>query len=226
MRRPGPRSAAPHEAAGVGHSPDEQGWWRRVWRRLMPPQDAELVLGQRSRLLAVLEAARTELDAGWVQGGWWATSSSDGSPRLVTGYAPQGGHPDHVDGVCLVGALVRAGSLRAGSLRAGSGVAGSGAAEARSDVGRAVDAVYESLWASRGQPGAPPPGVLPPVPPPDVRLARVRTLTQWNDQAGRTRAEVLAVIDRAISATIMDLMAAPRPAGAEPAAAAAGAGAG
>jgi hypothetical protein len=187
----------------------------------MPPQDAELVLGQRSRLLAVLEAARAELDAGWVQGGWWATSSSDGSARLVTGYAAAGGHPDHVDGVCLVGALVRAGSRRAGSE-----VTGPGVAEARSDVGRAVDAVYDSLWASRGQPGAPAPGVLPPVPPPDVRLARVRTLTQWNDQAGRTRAEVLAVVDRAISATIMDLMAVPQPAGAELAASAAGAGTG
>jgi hypothetical protein len=40
----------------------------------------------------------------------------------------------------------------------------------------------------------------------------VRTLTQWNDQAGRTQEEVLTVVDRAISATIMDLMAAPRPA--------------
>jgi hypothetical protein len=49
------------------------------------------------------------------------------------------------------------------------------------------------------------------VPSPEVRLARVRTLTQWNDQAERTREEVLALVDRAISATIMDLMSAPRP---------------
>jgi hypothetical protein len=55
------------------------------------------------------------------------------------------------------------------------------------------------------------------MPPPDVRLARVRTLTQWNDRPVRTHDEVLAVVDRAISATIMDLMAAPRPAQAEPA---------
>jgi hypothetical protein len=40
----------------------------------------------------------------------------------------------------------------------------------------------------------------------------VRTLIEWNDRAGRTRTDVLAVVDRAISATIMDLMAAPRPA--------------
>ena len=52
---------------------------------------------------------------------------------------------------------------------------------------------------------------MPPVPAPEVRLARVRTLTQWNDQAGRTQEEVLTMVDRAISATIMDLMSAPRP---------------
>jgi hypothetical protein len=161
-----------------------------------------LVLAQLNRQLEVLEGARAELEVGWVQGGWWTVSSGDAtSPRLVTGYVTAGGNPDHVDGVCLVGALVRAGSQLP---------------DARSDVGRAVDAVYEALWTSRGQPGAPLPGGLPPVPPPEVRLARVRALTQWNDDAERTRAEVLAVVDHAISATVMDLMSAPRPAPAEP----------
>jgi hypothetical protein len=167
----------------------------------MPPPSAELILAQLSRQLEVLEGARTELEAGWIQGGWWIVSSSDASPRLVTGYPAAGGNPDHVDGVCLVGALVRAGSQLP---------------DARSDVGRAVDAVYDALWTSRGQPGAPLPGGLPPVPSPEVRLARVRALTQWNDGAERTRAQVLAVVDHAISATIMDLMSAPRPAPAEP----------
>jgi hypothetical protein len=171
----------------------------------MPVPDAALIIDQLNRQLAVLEEARAELEAGWVQGGWWSVSSSDGTTRLATGYAAAGGNPDRVDGVCLVGALVRAGS----QLRA------AGADDARSDVGRAVDAVYDALWASRGQPDTPegtlrPGGGLPPVPPPDVRLARVRTLTQWNDQAGRDRAEVMAVLDRAIGATIMDLMSAPR----------------
>jgi len=181
-------SAAPRE-----HVADAPGWWQRVWRRLMPPPSAELILDQLNGQLAVLEGARAELEVGWVQDGWWSVTSADGNQRLVTGYAAAGGgSPDHVDGSCLVGALARAGSP--------------------SDVGRAVDGVYDALWASRGQPGAPRDGRLPPVPAPEVRLARVRTLTQWNDQAGRTQEEVLTVVDRAISATIMDLMAAPRPA--------------
>jgi hypothetical protein len=176
--------------------------WRRVWQRLMPAPDVELILDQLNRQLALLEGARTELEAGWVQGGWWATSSQDGSVRLATGYAAAGGHPAQIDGACLVGAIVRAGSQLP--------VAGSDAA--RSDIGRAVDTVYDALWTSRGQPDARPPGKLAPVPPPEVRLARVRTLTQWNDQAGRSQAEILAVVDRAISATIMDLLSVPRPA--------------
>ena len=173
----------------------------------MPPPDAELVLDQLNQQLTVLEGARAELEAGWVQGGWWATRSKDGSARLATGYAAAGGPPDQVDGACLIGAIMRAGSQLS--------VAGSDAA--RSDIGRAVDAVYDALWASRGQPDVRQPGKLAPVPPPDVRLARVRTLTQWNDQAGRSQAEILAVVDRAISATIMDLMSALRPTQAEPA---------
>jgi hypothetical protein len=204
MRSAGRSAPVPREAAAPadngGGSARKPGWWRRVWQWLMPGPNAELVLAQLNRQLAVLEGARAELEAGWVQGGWWAVSSGDGSPRLVTGYAAAGGNPDKVDGVCLVGALVHAGSRLP---------------DAASEVGRAVDAVYDALWDSRGQPGASLPGGLPPVPPPAVRRARVRTLTQWNDRAERTRAEVLAVVDRAISATIMDLMSAPRPAPAE-----------
>jgi hypothetical protein len=180
----------------------EPGWWRRMRQRLMPGPSGELVLAQLNGQLAVLEGARDELELGWVQGGWWTVSPGDGGPGGTTGNAAAGGHPDQVDGVCLVGALVRAGSHRP---------------DAASDVGRAVDAVYDALWSSRGQPEAPLRCGLPPVPPPEVRLARVRTLTQWNDRAGRTRAEVLAVVDSAISATIMALMSAPRPARPHPA---------
>jgi hypothetical protein len=153
MQRTGPRPAAPPEVAAPAHGGSgdaaQPGWWRRVWQWLMPGPDAELVLAQLNRQLAVLEGARAELEAGWVQGGWWTVSSADGSPRLVTGYATAGSSPDQVDGVCLVGALVHAGSRLP---------------DAASDVGRAADAVYDALWASRGQPGGPLPWGLPPVP--------------------------------------------------------------
>jgi hypothetical protein len=182
----------------------------------MPPPSAELVVGQLNRQLAVLEGARAELEAGWVQGGWWTVSSSDGSLRLVTGYPTAGASPNRVEGVCLVGAVVRAGS------RLGGGSGGAGSGDAASDVGRAVDAVYDALWASRGQPDVAQPAGLPSVPSPQVRQTRVRTLTQWNDRAGRTREEVLGLVDRAISGTIINLMSAPRPTPAESAGALSG----
>src|SRR5215471_1820324 len=204
MQRTGPRPTAPPEiaasAGGDGSVARKPGWWRQAWRWLMPGPSAELAPAQLNRQLTLLERARAELEAGWVQGGWWAVSSADGSPILVVGYAAAGDSPDRVEGVCLVGALMHAGSRLPG---------------AASEVGRTVDAVYDALWAPCDQPGAPPSGWLPPVPPPDVRQARVRMLTQWNDRAGRTQAEVLAVVDRAISATIMDLMSVPQPAPAE-----------
>ena len=185
--------SGPAVSPEVATEPGQHGWWRRVRRRLMPPPSAELILAELNGQLAVLEGARAELEAGWVQGGWWSVTSAAGDRRLVTGDA--GGGPAHIDGACLVGALARGGPY----------------------AGRAVDAVYDALWASRGQASQAAPGGLPPVPAPEIRLARVRMLTQWNDRAERTQEEVLAVVDRAISATIMDLMSAPRPAASSPA---------
>ena len=140
MWRAGSQSAepiTPHEGVdghrrrcrpttGAGGAGCGSGWCRR--------RDAELILAQLNGQLAVLEGARAELEAGWVQGGWWSVSTADGGHRLETGDA--GGSPAHVDGSCLVGALARA--------RGSS-----------SDVGRAVDAVYDALWASCGQPSTP-----------------------------------------------------------------------
>ena len=106
MRRAEP--AAPPEATS---QPDAPGWWQRVARRLMPPPSAELILAQLNGQLAVLERARAELEAGWVQGGWWSVTSADGDRQLVTGTGA-GGSPAHIDGACLVGALARAGCPR------------------------------------------------------------------------------------------------------------------
>jgi hypothetical protein len=255
IRHGGSRSATVREAAGrhdaagygepAGHEKGADGkdtdrkdtdrkntaprgprWLQRIRRQLLPPPEA--VLDQLNRQLAVLAGARAELEAGWIQGGWWAVGSADGGRRLVTGLeagpVAAAGRPGRVDGVCLVGALIRAGTGSAGSA-GGTGSAG-GDGEV-SGTGRAVDAVYEALWASRGQETATPPAelserrppasplppsaALSPVPPPAVRLARVRTIAQWNDRPGRTKAEALTVLDHAISATIMTLMATPAP---------------
>jgi hypothetical protein len=72
--------------------------------------------------------------------------------------------------------------------------------------GLAIAAVYDALWESRGQP----PGPWA-VPSPPARLAQVQVLTRWNDAQGRTGEEVLAVLDRAISRTMLSLAAIPAP---------------
>jgi hypothetical protein len=147
------------------------------------------------RLLALLEAARGDLEAGWVQGGWWSVPRAGAKPALLSGLAAGVSTPDSVNAVCLVGALVRAAS--------GQGP--------DAGAGRAIDAVHDALWESRGQPAARPgPGPWP-VPSPQVRLAQVQVLTRWNDAEGRTGEEVLAVLDRAISRTMLSLAAIPAP---------------
>ena len=163
---------------------------------MLPPEAIPDQHDELNQQLAVLEGARAELEAGWVQGSWWAVTAGEG--------------PDHVDGVCLVGALVRAGTGTGTGHSTGSnnGTGSNSESSENAATGRAVDAVYDALWASRGQPA--PARQL--VPSPQVRLARVRMLTQWNDRPERTKAEVTTVVDRAISATILALMATPPPA--------------
>jgi hypothetical protein len=147
-------------------------------------------------LLALLEAAREELTAGWVQDGWWSVPRADGQQALVGGLAAGVSRPEPVSAVCLVGALVRAAS--------GQGPDAGG--------GLAIAAVYDALWESRGQP----PGPWA-VPSPQARLAQVQVLTRWNDADGRTSEEVLAVLDRAISRTMLSLAEIPAPQGGSPA---------
>jgi hypothetical protein len=90
---------------------------------------------------------------------------------------------------CLVGAVVRASD------------------EAKGDAaGPTIDVLWDAWQETRGHGG---PGLAGPVPAPPVRLARVRDLTRWNDQPGRTRDEVLHLVDLASSRAIMTAMALP-----------------
>ena len=87
----GPRTSTPREPT-AGPPGDT------TTRVPPPPEAVPDQHHQLDRQLAVLEGARAELESGWVQGRWWEVTA--------------GGHPGHVDGACLVGALIRAGSGR------------------------------------------------------------------------------------------------------------------
>lgn len=186
-------AAATRGSSALPEPRDRPRWrWRPhalvMPRRSLPEIQHEVL----ERVLDVLEAARADLSAGWVQDGWWATEAGGGRRILVTGLAAGASGPREADGVCLVGSLVRAGAAQGGD----------------SEAGRAIDAVYEALWESHGQPAAD--GMLP-VSSPEVRQARVQALTHWNDAPDRTGGEVLAILDRAIARVIQALAALPAP---------------
>ena len=168
-------------------------WWRLLVLGVPRQSLLEIQHAVLERLLALLEAARADLSAGWVQDGWWATPAAGGQQILVTGLAAGVSAPHNADAVCLVGALIRAGAAQGGD----------------SEAGRAIDAVYDALWESRGQPAAVT-GMLT-VSSPQVRQARTQALTRWNDAQGRTSGEVLPVLDRAIARVIQTLAALPAP---------------
>ena len=183
---------------------------RPLWQRLrVACQPREPTAQDRQdaleRLLALLETARAGLGTGWAQGRWWTRSpeSSRRPPRAApdASTAPDAGAAG-VAGTgpggraCLVGALVLAGRAHGPD----------------AELSRAVTIVYDALRETRGQPPLDPGPGLPVITSPQARLAEVQALTAWNDTPGRTREQVLGLLDLAISRTIISLAAGPAPA--------------
>lgn len=190
-----PATAVPG-SGGAAPARRQRAWWRCLRALATPrPRPDETQHACLERLLALLEAARTELSAGWVQDGWWARPADGGQQILVTGLAAGPSTPATVGAVCLAGALIRAGAGQGGD----------------SEVGRAIDVVYDALWESRGQPAATPGSSVLTISSPQVRQAKVQALTRWNDAQGRTSGEVLGILDRAIGRVIQNLAALPAP---------------
>jgi hypothetical protein len=191
--------AAPANIKATADAPSaaRPPWWRRTWRRLVTPESStELQSLRLESLLALLEDARVQLNTGWLQGRWWSVRTTTGEHRVTGRFAASTTPPHQVIGACLVGALVQAG------IRQTPG--------ARSEVATAVDIVYEALWESSARAGVAADRALPALTAPRVRLARVQTLTKWNDRPERTHAEVLHVVDRAIARTVQGIVTLPK----------------
>ena len=143
-----------------------------------------------ARVRDTLERARELLEhGGWTAGGWF-TVRADGGARAVSTVealalrrAPSG---DQVVGSCLVGALLRL-------------VDDPDTATSVRDVWSSVDELHEALREQRGQWALPVGRVLPP----SERHGRLRELTRYNDAPGRTRQQVLDLVDRAVARTIV-----------------------
>ena len=163
---------------------------KRRWGGLLPPRrDAELErLRQLEGARAVLERARALIAQGWVQDAFYIVRGRNGESRPVSPFGLLLLTRTDVVGACLVGAVAHA----------------SGSIDRRERRGQAALAV-DTLWHTLAEdpsyervPTAPYDAVHP-----AARAARVRELARWNDEPARTRDQVLGLVDRAVSRTIM-----------------------
>ena len=141
---------------------------RRQRRRLAHQDELGAHLAELLQIRALVGAARDVVATGWVQDAWYVRS--DGRGRL----RPEEQLRDHVGGgpiagACLVGAI----------LHANGGVASAGTQLAQ----RTFDLTWHALKRSPHEP-------VRWCPAPPVRAQQLRELVSWNDQAGRTAAEV------------------------------------
>ena len=143
-----------------------------------------------AEVLAVLQHARSIVETGWVQNRW--TVERPAVP-LASRSAADASHGDPTAAACVVGAVALA--VRARDPRADLAVA----------TGPALAYVWDAVHA--GLPGRPAAGRAAPH---EVRVARMRDLARWNDRPGRTRADVVAVLDHAAAAVVAATVS-PRP---------------
>jgi hypothetical protein len=186
---------------GVSAVPVQRGVRPSLMRRLraaMRSTPDGVSSGRLRRLgdaCVVLADARTIVERGWVQETWYAGCPDPGgtAPAAAAAVRP----PDEVRGACLVGAVVHAARQRQ---------AGGDDVEA----GPALDVLWEAWQDSRGLRSVT--GLSGRAVSREVRAARVRDLTRWNDRPERTREEVLGLLDVAATLAIMDAMRTPAPA--------------
>jgi hypothetical protein len=148
-------------------------WWVR--RSAPRPHDRP------AEILAVLQRARGIVEAGWVQNRWAVAA-----PRPQAGPRAAGGPAavrttDPLAGACVVAAVALA--VRERDARADLAVATGPAIAFLWDAVHGRDARFRRA-SGRSAPH-------------EERVARMRELARWNDEPGRTRADVVGALDRA-----------------------------
>jgi hypothetical protein len=141
------------------------------------------------RIRDTLEQARVVLEQqGWTSGAWFTVRQPSGEPRPASTAEAFGlRDPRHaVLGACLVGTLVRLAD-------------DPDSAPSVSDVWGCVDELYEAMHEAMGHDSFPPGRVYAH----QQRQAHLQALTAWNDAPGRTREQVLDLVDRAIARTLV-----------------------
>jgi len=166
---------------------DRIGFIQRPERQARPWQ------GRPDEAYRVLEDARAVIAQGWIQDHWFvARRPASSHPRAQSASLSDG--LGDVAAACLVGAVVHAAQQR-------------GSGDQLVKAGPALDYLWDAWQESRGLGGT---GVAGWAAPRELRMARVRDLTRWNDQPGRTREEVLGLVDLAVSRAVMAAVGGPR----------------
>ncbi len=124
-------------------------------------------------LQRLLTDARGVIERGWIQHSWFAYLDEHGRVRKASSAAAMDVQGRPLVAACLVGSVVSA--------------AGGPQVVHSQQVQRALDLVWHALATDEGRP------VLW-CPAPDIRMARVRDLTSWNDAPTRTAAEVASLL--------------------------------
>lgn len=129
---------------------------------------------------ALLERARALVAEGWVQDSFYVVRARNGETRPVSPFGLLLLSRTDVVGACLVGAVAHASATVDRQDR-------------RGQAALAVDTLWQALTD----------GTDPSDPHPAARAARVRELARWNDEPARSRDDVLGLLDRAVSRTIL-----------------------
>ncbi|WP_146244174.1 hypothetical protein [Curtobacterium sp. MCBD17_032] len=159
--------------------PDRRGRVRRVLDSLAARRTAarlrrlEAARAELVDLQRLLSDARAVVERGWIQHAWFAYLDDRGRTRTASSAAATEVVGRPLVGACLVGAVVDA-------------AGGPHAVHAQS-VQRSLDLVWHALAVPEGSPVAW-------CPAPDVRMARVRDLTRWNDCGDRTAEQVAGLL--------------------------------
>lgn len=177
----------------------------RAWTAVKPPVAPDYVaaddqieqpvdhqarwLTQLARTRYALEQARfVLLRDGWTAGAWFSVAATSGEVRRVGTYEAFGLLSTRAGVVsgCLVGTLLRMAD-------------DPDQVPTVADVWHCVDELYEAVHESLGHRSLPPGRAYPH----HERRIRLQGLTAWNDERGRTREQVVDLVDRAIARTIV-----------------------
>jgi hypothetical protein len=185
------REPVPRDGARAGAS-SRCGWLRRLCRPVAFKAGCQPDAFTRlNNVRAVLEQARETVARGWVQDRWYVVPRCAGGGSAGKLTAAEGA-PKDVAGACVAGAIALA--VRRRNARADLAV----------DAGPAIDYVWDAVQDASG--GLDMPAVARRAWPREVRVSRIRDIARWNDEDGRSKAEVLAVLDDAVSRVIMSAM--------------------